>query len=61
MYLSVKDLVELLEKVDQRLPVGRTDHYGDFVPMDENDFSVDNKKRDKWLAINPPWIGPEPD
>jgi hypothetical protein len=45
-YFTVKDLIQLLQTVDENLPVGKSGHFGEFHPMDIYDFNVTKSRFD---------------
>lgn len=63
--MNVKELIEHLKQFDGKLPVGTSDHYGSFEPIDADDFYVrgvnDDGEEHNILYISCPYLGPEPD
>jgi hypothetical protein len=69
--MKVKDLIELLQGMDQNLPVGRLGYFGEFYAMDPYQFSLGLVTSDRWphdkpigtfvLHVSAPDIGEEPD
>ncbi len=68
-YLTLGDLIGYLQTLDPSLPVGRRGHMGEFHPTTQSnfseyhamDFSREEEREIRILAIEPPDIGPEPD
>lgn len=62
--MTVGELREKLEGIDDNVPVGITDHFGDFEPMlglwhyPANEHPCEGKEV---VCLDIPWIGPEPD
>ena len=66
--MTVGDLRKVLKGFPDDLKIGRTGYFGEFHEMDMKNFSVKwdtsegwEKRKAMWLAIEPPYIGKEPD
>ncbi len=71
--LTVKDMIEFLQKFDLDLPFGYVGHYGEFHSLNRSDFwksktylrsyssSEKRAKEFEALVFQAPDVGPEPD
>lgn len=45
-YFTIEDLINHLQQFDPSLPVGTNGHFGEFIPMDKEDFEISTSHYD---------------